>query len=702
VYLGGTVKAAFSDGLDRQLEYIHPFTEEEYPERRLRQKYTGRFAGSFGEYVDVAFLPFTELLDRAINQDLALEGMWPAHAHYVPRGWVRWLDDFAYNHKTLDSQTARSIGKYQLLTASPVLATLMFRINTAHRVFSVYEEEPKWLQQLRMFMDTHCSLVSFVARLETQTERVSDKDLLKHVTTFTDSDALWQQLEPNHTQIVSERLIRFRASSVFELNLCFKHTAKKKGDPDLIDLIEILQKCLPHSGALRLLYKMITQRFANEGFCQRLLYMNFCSLMGTYRSAASAPYEIRVQSLIWSTFVGQPRSKIQEFFQGKHAECLVIYACRQFLDYLGYLYPAFAAVMNGMYQWTHHCKQTRKIMKSVRAYFIEVAPAIERASMISEKEAERVKSELWSQIAQLLKIYHGDHSMDSKVKKQAVTNVKKQLDNITPTRLNLFGPGVRNVDLTVISKPVWKHACTVAANHPVQEGITVKALEELGMSPRGLVTVRNVLLMLEQGTIAKYDLFVCIPPIDLEVFSAYITAIKHQFRTRVQFLDSSVAVAQKLAIHRRLRIPESSPLPSKATQFQFCEQCCQLRYTIMSDRDAKAADALSTGPKMSALDLFTGYRFCSEKRECASMLINIEMIGKILIIQQDFTLCCGCGLPFDFTTQNRFEGFPWCGKCDPTRLKNFEQNLAISKADREQKLVEWKQQIVQRAKRKRR
>ncbi|MBB20816.1 MAG: hypothetical protein CMP20_15370 [Rickettsiales bacterium] len=665
----------------------------------MRQKYTGRFAGSFGECVDLAFLPFTELLDRAIAQNLPVEGMWPTHAHYVPRGWVRWLDDFVYKHKTLDSQTARSIGKLQRVAASPVLATLMFRINTSHRIFSVYEEDPKWLQQLRMFMDTHCPLVSFVARLESSTTLVSDKDLLEHITTFTDSDPLWQQLEPNHRKIVSERLIRYEASTVFELNLCYKHSAKKKGDPDIND---ILQKALPHSGALRLLYQMLMQRFHNERFYRTLIYIVFCSLMGTYRSAASAPYDIRVQAVIWSTFSGQPRHKMQEFFQAKHAECLVIYACRQFLDYLGYLYPAFMAVMNAMYQWSHHCVQTRKIMKSIRAYFIEVAPAIERASMIGEKEAERVKSEMWSQIAQLLKIYHGDHSMDSKVKKQAVTNVKKHLDNITPARLNLVGPGVRDVDLTIISKPVWEHACTVAANHPVEEGITVKALEELGMSPRGLVRVRNVLRILEQGTIAKYDLFVCIPPIDLEVFSAYITAIKHQFKVRVQFWDSSVAVAQKLAIHRRLQVPEDCPLPASATQFQFCQQCCQFRYTIMSARDAKPADAFSTGPKMSSLDIFTGYRFCSEKRDCASMLIDVEMIGKIIIVQQDYTLCCGCGLPFHFTSEKLFERFPWCGKCDPTPLKNFEQKLALSKADREQKIVEWKQQIIQRAKRKRR
>ena len=631
--------------------------------------------------------------------ELPVEGIWPSYAHYVPRGWTRWLDDFVYNNSSVNSETSRSLGKLQRLWQSPVLATLMFRINTAHRIFSVYEEDPKWLQQLRMFMDTHCPLVSFVGRFEGNVALVSDNDLLDQVTTFTDSDPLWQSIEPSNRQIVSERLICYEASTVFELNLCYKHSAKKNGNPYLN---EILQKSLPHSGALRLLHQMIKQRFADQHFYRTLLYIIFCSLMGTYRSAASAPYDVRVQSLIWSTFSTQPREKMQEFFQAKHAECLVIYACRQFLDYLGYLYPAFVTVMNAMYQWNHHCNQTRKIMKSIRAYFIEVAPAIERATMLGEAEAESVKSKLWSEIAQLLKIYHGDHSMDSKVKKQTITNIEKHLKNITPVELQLYGPAMQDVDLTVISKPVWEHGCTVAANHPIEEGITVKALQELGLSDRGLVVIRHAMRILEQGTIAKFDLFVCVPPLDLEIFLAYISAIKQQFKARVQFWDSRVAVAQKLAVHRRLQIPQECPLPSWASQFHFCESCCQFKYTIMSKKTTKAADAFSVGPSMSSLDIFTGYRFCSPKRECASMLINVDLIGKILIIQKDFTLCCGCGLPFEFTSDKLFEGFPWCRKCDPSPLKHFDRRLKASKDEQLEKIMFWKEQIVQRTKRKRR
>ena len=662
----------------------------------MRHHYDGKFTGTFGECVELAFLPFADLLDMAMAHDLPCEGVWPPQAHYVPRKWTRWLDDYAFNAGG-SKKTHEALGKMLCVTESPVLATLMFRVNTAHRIFSVYEEDAKWLQQLRMFMDTHCALVTFVARIEGSiTHRITDQDLLAEICSFTNADPLWADLEPNNARIISERLIRYAPSSVFQLNLCYKHPVVKNRNAHLN---EILQKCLFHSGALRLLYNMIGQRFADESFYRTLIYIIFCSLLGTYKVAASAPYDVRVQSLIWSTFSSQTRQKLQEFFQAKHAQHLVIYACRQFLDYLGSIYPAFAMIMDKIYMWEHHCVQTRTIMKSIRAYFIEVAPLLEEAKRRSKAEADRVKSEMWTQIALLLKIYHGDHSKDSKVKKQAVTNMKKHLDNLTPELLQI---PVKDVDLTLVSRPVWRHACTVASQHPVAEGITVQAIRELKLSNRGFVAVRNVLKVLESGSIASSELLVGIPPIDLEVFVAYITAVKQQFKVRIQLWDSRVAVAQKLAIHRRLEIPEDCPLPPLATEFHFCERCCQFRYTVMSATKATVADTRSSGPKSSTIDVFTGIRFCSvRQRKCHRMLINIEMVGKLLNAQKDFTLCCGCGLPYEFTPDKTFEGFPWCGKCNPDHLKDFDQGIIDRKAERLSKIAFWAKQIVHRAKRKR-
>ena len=677
---------------------MHPFSDGEYPDQRLRQNYTGHFAGDFGRAVDIVFLPFEELYQMALEQQLPVDDSWPVNPHFLPRGWDRQADDEVYISASDFSKASRlALVKTEMLTLSPALWTLMFRINVTHRIFSAHEEDPKWLQQLRMFMDTHCAFVTFVASIETKLGRkITDNDLHNAGCCFTDADSLWNDIMPTNRHIVSERLIQYPVASVFTLNLCFKQDPSKK---EATHLNQIIQKCLPHSGALRLLYSMISERFDDEEFYRNLIYIIFCTFMGTYEVAAAAPYDMRVQSLIWSTFAGQSRKSLREFFQAKHSEHIVIYACRQFLDYLATLLPAFHYIMVKTYAWSYHCAQTRMIMRSIRAYFIEVAPLIERARKISPQDSDRVKIDMWSQIVCLLRICHGNHAHDSKVKKQSVTNLEKHLDNLEP---ELLGMGMADFDPRIISRDVWYHACTVASRHPVSEGITRAAIDELGMTPRGSHVVKGILQTLEDGSIAGPSLFVSIPPGDLEVFIAYIKAIKHQFKVRVDLWDSRIAVVQRLAIHKRLGIDPDEPLDDLATAFDFCERCCQFRYTNMSDTKAGASDALSNGPKHSAFAMFTNLRMCSIRtRKCPGLLRKIQMIGKMVTVQSNtFSLCCGCGLPYKYNSRVTHRGFPWCGKCDPSHIDTYNRGyFERRRRERAENQAFWQKNFVKTRKR---
>lgn len=683
------------------MRYLHPFSDGEFPDQRLRRHYTGRFRGDFGRAVDQVFLPFDELLERALEGRLSVDAAWPSQhtPHFLPRHWDRMADKASFQPDSdFSKESLLAFCKTEILSESPVLCTLMFRINVTHRIFSAHEDNPKWLQQLRMFMDTHCAMVTFVASLEAKLGRaIKDQDLVDAGCFFTESNALWADIMPCNRHIVSERLISYPIASVFTLNLCFKQDSTKK---EASRLSQILQKCLPHSGALRLLYSMIAERCEDEEFYRVLMYIIFCTFMGTYEVAAAAPYEMRVQALIWSSFAGQTREALCGFFQAKHAEHIVIYACRQFLDYLATLVPAFHSILVKTYAWEYHCNQTRTIMRSARAYFIDVAPLIERARAISDEEADRVKVDMWSQIVWLLTIFHKDHSHDAKVKKQCVANIVKHLDNLKPS---LLGLPITDFDPRLIGRRVWKHACRVASLHPVNEGITRRAIDELGMSARGTYIVKSVLESLEKGSIAGTGLFLSIPPGDIEVFIAYIKAIKHQFKVCVDFWDTQTAVIQKLAIHRRLGIDPEEPLDDLATAFDFCQTCCQFRYTMMSDSKAKRSDSLSNGPKYSAFAMFTKLRMCSYRhRKCSGLLTQIQMIGKIIKVQSSkiFTLCCGCGLPYKYNPNVKYNGFPWCGKCDASHIDQYtDEYFEDLERQQAEKDALWEKYFVKKRKR---
>jgi hypothetical protein len=122
----------------------------------------------------------------------------------------------------------------------------------------------------------------------------------------------------------------------------------------------------------------------------------------------------------------------------------------------------------------------------------------------------------------------------------------------------------------------------------------------------------------------------------------------------------------------------------------------------MSDTKVTGADAFSNGPKHSAFAMFTNLRMCSIRtRKCPGLLTKIQMIGKIVKIQSKvFTLCCGCGLPYKFDPNVKYNGYPWCGKCDPTHTDQYtDEYFKRRQREQEEDYAFWEKHFVKKRKR---
>jgi hypothetical protein len=578
--------------------------------------------------------------------------------HWLP---PRWATAVAAAAAAANSESTAAI-KLSLVGISPRLAALAARINSAYALFESLRSAPNtnthWLQSLRHFMNSHCPLVSFIERHGIG----SDAELHRHCLPVLHSQT-WHDIVPSGAHIHSERFLPRALLSVLRLlDLWYKRPMSKAQNNCFV---HILCKALPQPGQKRAFQTIVGNYMrSSESFYRTIIYIIFCSMLGTYHHAARECYRFQTQTRIWQMMTESTRGKLTAFFSAKRQAMFVTYALREYFIYAVEELPALENCIAVHYAWADFCNNVRVDMYRVRRCLSEEIGGGGGGGGGGGENPAMAERAMWSLFSEYLTRRHKDHTLDKHTVKMRISEIIPHFSTYART----LRPKSHRSDMARISRAVWLRVCTYMTGAAQQTGVAIAPLAALGMCARGMRIVRNIVARYRAGDIINHKTLAALSPASFELFHAYLIAYQH-LHSFVRVAHAAyICNAQRRAIRYRYGVLGADRMPDEAGRVAFCESCVRFNHVIVDNENMTR----SNGPDSIIYDFARQRTHCKREPKdklCLAPLYALNAFGQVLCVKQkNYSLCCACTSLHLLDMSVTVGGLPVCGFCNAVDL----------------------------------
>lgn len=570
---------------------------------------------------DAALLPW-EQREKAVREGLvAIDSIWPVDAHWLPPTWRearQAIDEDDVEQDVLLRQT--------FVRESPTLATLAFSIN------QVYPLLPH--SAAAYYLNNHLMLGGAIIGCST--------DMMIQL-----SQERLEVLYPSPATVVDDSKLPDFTHVLHRIDLFRKLSLKKEHQ---IPFNNILKKGLPLTGSDKQIDEMVSRECGNEIFYRTFTYMVLCVICGTYdwlerEETSETCYDFVVQCWIVHHILYSNRSEMVAVYSESKNRDVMLYACTAaFVAGLETI-PPLQDLVYECYDWDSVVSSTRRAICNMR-----------------QKLAESYYAGVFTRPGQLFDIVREHLETHSKVVNDEFRTLKSELSSIVPNVRKAGRDIVKWFSkyemsgLDQVNETLFFRYLSYAQKHG--QGIDEDAMNEMDLTERGKVALRDVLQKLDSGDLSDPMMYVRLGPGDYSSFSAFVHAQRELLCFRVHPLCDRVRRRQERAIREMEDVMDWEPLPKASYCLPFCTVCeCFKVYTAEHDR---------RGYKNVVYMPFNNKMYCkiSDRPECCH-LVMIDMLGKAVTVAKDtWILCCYCTKLCHYGNPDLVDSYWWCGRCE--------------------------------------